>query len=264
VAYSVSQGDLVAAGLRGLGGHLKKTGGVRIAILVLVYGLCTGALGCELLLGEGAGSGGVGEEKSGTGPSEAPGAPAPPSATSARALLGGIEVAPVGSMAGYSREEFPHWAASGTKFGWDEPDGSCDVRDDALIRDGQGVEVDTECSFTSGKWLDPYTGATLTEPADVDIDHVVPLANAWRSGGDGWGASKRENYANDPGVLLSVDDAANQVKGDKGPEAWRPPNVDHHCEYARRWISIKDQWNLSVNSQEKAALQDMLEKCGAP
>ena len=250
-------------GLRRLGGHLRKTGGVWVMILMLVYGLCTGVIGCEQLLGEGAGSGGAGGEPSGLGPSEAPGAPAPPSASAARALLGDLGVEPAGSMAGYSREEFPHWAASGAEFGWDEPDGSCDVRDDALIRDGRGVEVDEECSFTSGKWLDPYTGDTLTDPADVDIDHVVPLANAWRSGADGWGGSNKENYANDPGVLLSVDDAANQIKGDKGPEAWLPPNAEYHCEYARRWISLKHQWNLSVNPQEKAALQSMLKKCGA-
>jgi hypothetical protein len=30
-------------------------------------------------------------------------------------------------MAGYSREEFPHWAADGTRFGWEEPDGGCDA-----------------------------------------------------------------------------------------------------------------------------------------
>ena len=178
-------------------------------------------------------------------------------------MLRGIEVAPAGSMAGYSREEFPHWAADGTEFGWDEPDGNCDVRDDALVRDGRGVEVDEECSVTAGEWLDPYTGTTLTESGDVDIDHVVPLANAWRSGAGGWDEGRREAYANDPGVLLSVDDGANQIKGDKGPEAWLPPNADYRCEYARRWISIKHHWTLTVNAQEKATLQQMLRGCGA-
>ena len=178
-------------------------------------------------------------------------------------MLQEIEVAPVGSMAGYSREEFPHWAADGTEFGWDEPDGSCDVRDDALIRDGTGIEIDEDCSFTSGKWLDPYTGTTLEEPEDVDIDHVVPLANAWRAGAVGWDKSQREKYANDPGVLLSADDAANQTKGDKGPEAWLPPNTDYRCEYARRWISIKRQWKLTVNIKEKATLENLLQGCGS-
>ena len=176
-------------------------------------------------------------------------------------MLGEIEVAPVGGMAGYSREEFPHWAADGTRFGWDEPDGSCDVRDDALVRDGHGVEVDDECSITAGEWLDPYTGTTLTDSEDVDIDHIVPLANAWRSGAGTWGEGRREAYANDPGVLLSVDDATNQSKGDKGPEAWLPPNADYRCEYARRWISIKHRWDLTVNAQEKATLRELLGGC---
>ena len=75
---------------------------------------------------------------------------------------------------------------------------------------------------------------------------------------------KREAYANDPGVLLSVDDAANQTKGDKGPEAWLPPITDYRCEYARRWIWIKHDWNLSVNEQERTTLRDLLEGCESP
>jgi hypothetical protein len=166
-------------------------------------------------------------------------------------------------MAGYSREEFPHWASDGTQFGWSEPDGSCDVRDDALVRDGEGVRVDAECSVT-GTWLDPYTGATLTDSADVDVDHVVPLANAWRSGASRWGAAEREAYANDPAVVLSADAGANRQKGDKGPEAWRPPNASYHCEYARRWVWIKSGWEMTVNAAEEGALEGMLATCGAP
>ena len=245
------------------GGTLKKTGavGLLVVVLVLAYGLYTGEISPSQLLGDDAGSGA--SDRAVSGPSTAPGAPAAPSPTAARKMLGTLEVAPVGSMAGYSREEFPHWAADGTVFGWDEPDGSCDVRDDALIRDGQGIEVDENCSFTAGKWLDPYTSAALKDSEDVDIDHIVALANAWRSGAGNWDEAKREAYANDPGVLLSVDDGANQAKGDKGPEAWLPPNTDYRCEYARRWISVKHEWNLTVNTEEKATLEDMLQGCPA-
>ena len=234
-------------------------------VLVVGYGLYTGTIAPEQLFRELiGGSGSSGEASSGSGPSTASGAPTPPSASRAEEMLQEIDVAPVGSMAGYSREEFPHWAADGTEFGWEEPDGSCDVRDDALIRDGRGIEVDEDCSITAGEWLDPFTGITLKGSEDVDIDHLVPLANAWRSGANEWSASQRETYANDPEVLLSVDDAANQAKGDKGPEAWLPPNADYHCEYARRWVWIKHEWNLSVNEQERTTLQDMLAECKAP
>jgi Protein of unknown function (DUF1524) len=230
-------------------------------VLLLAYGLYTGEFTPGQLLGDDASP--VGSERALSGPSTAPGAPAAPSPAAARKMLGKLEVAPVGSMAGYSREEFPHWAADGTVFGWNEPDGSCDVRDDALIRDGQRVEIDEDCSFTAGEWLDPYTSATLKDSEDVDIDHIVPLANAWRSGADDWDEGRREAYANDPGVLLSVDDGANQAKGDKGPEAWRPPNTDYRCEYARRWISVKHEWNLRVNTEEKATLEELLQGCPA-
>lgn len=199
------------------------------------------------------------------GPVTAAGAPSPPSAERALAMLDGLAVAPPGSMAGYSREKFPHWASEAERYGWKEPDGSCDVRDAALIRDGKGVRIDGDCSITSGRWLDPYTGKTLTNSSEVDIDHVVPLANAWRSGAGSaaWSTADREAYANDPEVLLSADAGANRTKGDKGPEAWKPPNHDYWCEYARRWIWIKSDWHLTVNPAEKSSLRQMLGTCGA-
>jgi 5-methylcytosine-specific restriction endonuclease McrA len=195
---------------------------------------------------------------------DAAGAPSPPSAEKALSMLEGLAVGPSGSMAGYSRDEFPHWASEAERYGWKEPDGSCDVRDLALIRDGKGVEIDGECSITAGTWLDPYTGRTMDDPSEVDIDHVVPLANAWRSGAGsaGWSDADREAYANDPEVLLSADAGANREKGDKGPEAWKPPNHDYWCEYARRWIWIKSDWHLTVNPAEKSSLRKILGTCG--
>ena len=97
----------------------------------------------------------------------------------------------------------------------------------------------------------------------MDIDHFVPLANAWRSGAADWGAADRETYAKDPGVLLSTDDGANQSKGDRGPEAWKPPNRAYWCEYSRRWIQIKHNWNLSVTGAERTTLKDLLSTCEA-
>lgn len=180
---------------------------------------------------------------------------------SAGAELENLTVAEPGSMSGYSREKFEHWSDA-REFGWDAPDPSCDVRDAALIRDGEDVMVGDGCRIESGTWLDPYTTNTYTDPQDVDIDHVVPLANAWRSGASEWSADEREAYANAPGVLLSVEDNANQEKGDKGPEAWKPPNEAIWCDYATRWISIKSEYELSVNPQEKDALSEMLATCG--
>ncbi len=181
-------------------------------------------------------------------------------AASAEMTLDGLKVSEPGSMSGYSREKFPHWSKA-NEFGWNPPQPSCDVREAALIRDGEAVEVGGECKVESGTWPDPYTATTLVKPSDVDIDHVVPLANAWRSGASSWDDEERERYANDPEVLLSVEDNANQSKGDKGPEAWKPPNEAEWCAYAVRWIGIKAKYDLSVNEQEKVALVEMLDTC---
>jgi len=172
-----------------------------------------------------------------------------------------LEVSPAGSMAGYDREDFPHWSDA-QEFGWDVSDSSCDVREAALIRDGEDVVVGEGCDVESGRWLDPYTKRTYTDPLDIDIDHLVPLANAYRSGAFGWDEAERERYANDPDNLLSVEDNANQEKGDKGPEAWKPPNRAIWCSYARRWIGVKSGYALTINPQEKAALREMLATCG--
>ena len=163
-------------------------------------------------------------------------------------------------MSGYSREKFEHWSDA-RGFGWEAPDDSCDVRDAALIRDGEDVSVGSGCKVESGTWIDPYTTSTYTDPQDIDIDHVVPLANAWRSGASLWSDEEREAYANAPDVLLSVEDDANQEKGDKGPEAWKPPNEAIWCDYAVRWIGIKSGYGLSVNPEEKDALTGMLDTC---
>ena len=202
------------------------------------------------LSGETGGRGNGGNAEIGGGPE------------TARAALEELSVSGPGSMSGYSREKFEHWS-NAREFGWEVPEESCDVRDAALIRDGEDVVVGDGCKVESGTWLDPYTTSTYTDPQDIDIDHVVPLANAWRSGASSWNADEREAYANAPDVLLSVEDDANQEKGDKGPEAWKPPNEAIWCDYAVRWIGIKSDYGLSVNPDEKDALAGMLDACGS-
>jgi hypothetical protein len=188
--------------------------------------------------------------------------PASGAAAEASGSLKNLKVAEPSSMSGYSREKFRHWSKA-SDFGWNPPQASCDTREAALARDGQDVIVGSGCKVTSGTWYDPYTDQSYSNPQDLDIDHVVPLANAWRSGASSWDDKQRERYANAPDVLLSVEDNANQEKGDKGPEAWKPPNKGEWCDYAERWISIKAKYNLSVNEQEKAALEQMLGTCVA-
>lgn len=185
--------------------------------------------------------------------------------TPASEKLADLKVAPAGSMEGYSRDLFSHWSDA-QEYGWTLPAGtpdpdSCDARDAALIRDGRNEVVEQYCDVVSGTWVDPYGGATYTDPSDLDGDHVVPLANAWRSGASSWDSAKRERFANIPRDVLIVDDGLNQSKGDKGPEAWKPPRKAYWCTYAKKWVGIKYYWKLSVTSAEKSALKQMLATC---
>jgi hypothetical protein len=240
---------------------LKATGGALGAVIVVAllgYGLLSGQLSTGQLLEGLLGDGGNGEM--------AATAQAAPSADAARRQLSELRVRPAGSTAGYSREEFPHWSDA-REFGWKLSGGtpdpeSCDARDAALIRDGREERVDAYCDVASGSWFDPYGGQTYADPEDIDIDHIVPLANAWRSGASSWDTVKRESFANVPRDLLSVDDGLNQSKGDKGPEAWKPPRKAYWCVYAKRWIGIKHYWDLSVTDAERSALKQMLGRCG--
>ncbi|GAA3435959.1 HNH endonuclease family protein [Kutzneria kofuensis] len=180
--------------------------------------------------------------------------PGIPSLTTARSELSALTVAAQGSLSGYSRDRFPHWIIIS---------GTCDTRETVLKRDGTGVTVNSSCTPTAGSWYSPYDGATWTQASDVDIDHVVPLAEAWRSGASSWTDSKRQSYANDltDPQLIAVTDNVNESKGDQDPSTWQPPRTAYRCTYAKMWIQVKYKWSLTLQSTEKSALQTMLNGC---
>jgi hypothetical protein len=180
--------------------------------------------------------------------------PGIPDAATAQSELTQLTVAPDGSMDGYSRDEFPHWHTV---------EGSCNTREEALKRDGTDVEVGTDCAATSGSWTSPYDGATWTQTSDVDIDHMVPLADAWRTGASSWTIDQREAFANDldSPQLWAVTDNVNQSKGDQTPETWKPPLQSEWCEYARAFTHVKFLYELTVTSGEQTELSSMLGTC---
>ncbi|HEY7595683.1 MAG TPA: HNH endonuclease family protein [Actinophytocola sp.] len=177
-----------------------------------------------------------------------------PSESTARYELYNLDVAPDGSTSGYSRDKFPHWITIS---------GSCDTRETVLKRDGTNVVTNSSCSATSGSWYSPYDGATWHASSDVDIDHVVPLADAWRTGASSWTTAQRQAFANDLSnpQLIAVTDNVNQSKGDQTPATWKPPRTAYWCTYAKMWIHVKYRYSLTINSTEEDQLYRMLSYC---
>ncbi|MFJ1757820.1 HNH endonuclease family protein [Kitasatospora sp. NPDC088134] len=187
-----------------------------------------------------------------TGPARAA-LPTPVSAATARGYLAQLTVK-AENRTGYDRALFPHWITVS---------GTCNTRETVLKRDGSGVVTEANCAAISGSWFSPYDGATWHAASDLDIDHLVPLAEAWDSGASAWTTAQRQAFANDltRPQLIAVTDSVNQAKGDKDPAEWLPPVTGYRCTYVRAWVQVKYSYKLSVDSAEKAALTNILNGC---
>jgi len=148
------------------------------------------------------------------------------------------------NLPSYDRHDWKHWT---------DADGDCqDARNEVLVAESQtGVSfrTDRRCRVAAGQWLAPYTGTVVTDPSKLDVDHMVPLGNAHLSGAWQWSAEQREQYANyldDPQHLIAVTASANRSKGARSPEDWKPEDRSYWCQYAVDWITIKDDWDLTV------------------
>ena len=149
--------------------------------------------------------------------------------------------------------------------GWVDADGDCqNTRQEVLVEESLvPVTFRTEkgCIVISGEWFDPYTGETFTDPSLLDIDHVVPLKEAFLSGADEWSRQKKIEYANDlsnENHLIAVYRGANRSKGAKDPHHWMPPNEAYHEEYIQIWVEIKNFWELDMDEQEEYAIEEIL------
>lgn len=156
---------------------------------------------------------------------------------------------------GYARDEFTHWV--------DADGDGCTTRDEVLLEEADDpVSVGSGCALSGGRWYSYYDGASWTDPGDVDIDHLVPLAEAWDSGARDWSAAEREAYANDLGdrrTLVGVTDEVNQAKGDQDPAEWLPEL--QRCRYLGEWVAVKIRWGLSVDPGERSALESLASGC---
>lgn len=175
------------------------------------------------------------------------------------ALLDRLRVAPEMSRAGYSRDLFPLWI--------DADGDGCDTREEVLIAESlTPAQVDPYgCKVVTGDWFSLYDGFTTEQPGDLDIDHVVALAEAWDSGASSWDEGRRQAFANDlthPEALIAVSASSNRSKSDEDPAGWRPPRRESWCEFGTAWASVKVTWDLTADSAEMVALRTLIGTCG--
>ncbi|MGF7236395.1 MAG: HNH endonuclease family protein [Frankia sp.] len=245
-------------------GLRSRTGPGAVGILVTAVTTVTlGLAGCSLPstgAAGSAGSAGVGTSADAAGGST--GGSGTAVAGTALAALATVKVAKAGSLSGYTREKFGQaWA--------DVDHNGCDTRDDVLKRDLTKTTFRTtgghRCVVLSGVLADPYTAKqihfTKAAATKVQIDHVVPLADAWRTGASGWSTVRRTALANDPGNLLAVDGSSNESKGDSDASEWLPPNHSYRCAYVARQVGIKAKYHLTVTPAERDAIRAVLSTC---
>ena len=156
---------------------------------------------------------------------------------------------------GYKRSAFKHWI--------DADKNGCNTRAEVLIAEAiEKPMIGPKCKLTGGKWLSAYDGKIITNASQLDIDHLVPLAEAWRSGAWKWTAAQRQAFANDldnQETLIAVTLSTNRSKGDKDPSLWMP--AKDQCVYIQNWVSIKTKYSLTVDSLESEAINSLLGTC---
>jgi hypothetical protein len=173
----------------------------------------------------------------------------------ASASDGTLLIAP-DNLKGYDRTLFKHWVDA-------DKDG-CNTRAEVLIEEAVvKPKIGLKCKLTGGKWLSTYYGKTVTNSSLLDVDHMVPLAEAWRSGAWKWTPAQRQALANDldnSEALIAVTLSTNRSKGDRDPSLWMP--TKDRCTYTADWISIKTKYSLTVDSKESAKLNSLVSECG--
>ena len=173
-------------------------------------------------------------------------------------LLADLPAAP-GASSPYAREAFG---------GWIDADGDgCDTREEVLIAESTTAATITGRCAVTGAWASYYDEVATTEASSMDIDHLVPLAEAWRSGAASWNSAQRVAFANDTGfapTLVAVTASLNRAKGDADPATWLPPASGARCRYTAEWVEIKYRWHLGVDAREREALAALTAGCGDP
>jgi uncharacterized membrane protein YhaH (DUF805 family) len=195
------------------------------------------------------------EEPGPEAPVEAPPAGASP-AGGLEALVLRLRAEPE-VQSGYDRDLFRHWI--------DADGDGCDSRREVLIAESTTpVSIGSGCSLSGGTWYSAFDGVTTTDASSFDIDHFVPLKEAWDSGAHAWDSGTRQRFANDleyAGSLIAVSASSNRSKGAGDPTEWLPPNRSYRCVYLVTWVEVKLRWNLSADPGEIAAIRSAGSGC---
>ncbi|MDN4521290.1 MULTISPECIES: GmrSD restriction endonuclease domain-containing protein [Mycolicibacterium] len=186
------------------------------------------------------------------------------------AKLATLEIKGRAPKTGYARDLFGDtWTDDVTVA---DGHNGCDTRNDILRRDLVGTAIkqgSNGCAVLSGTLHDPYTGTTVEfrrgpdTSAEIQIDHVVALSDAWQKGAQQWDMLKRRNFANDPVNLQATVGSVNQRKGDGDAATWLPPNRSYRCDYVSRIVDVKAEYGLWVTQAEHDAIARILTTCQA-
>ncbi|ELS54322.1 HNH endonuclease family protein [Streptomyces viridochromogenes] len=160
---------------------------------------------------------------------------------------------------GYQRTSFKHWNAG------KHPADGCNTRAETLLSEAvDRPDVLRGCRLSGGRWWSYYDARWVTSASALDVDHMVPLAEAWDSGASQWTATRREAYANDLDAvtsLVAVSAASNRSKADQDPAEWLPPAVGVLCRYVSEWTATKLRWGLTADATELEALTQLADAC---
>ncbi|WP_344460686.1 excalibur calcium-binding domain-containing protein [Amnibacterium kyonggiense] len=178
---------------------------------------------------------------------------------SAVTLLNSLKVAKESKSSSYKRSKFGD--------GWVDAnrDGENTRAEVLKAESKKKVVISRSGTVKTGKWSSAYDGKTFTVGSKLDIDHLVPLKEAWISGAASWSTKKRTAYANDLGYgasLIAVSKHANRSKGDKDPASYLPQK-SYRCAYVRNYVAVKARWKLSIDSSEKTAITNVLASCSS-
>ena len=178
------------------------------------------------------------------------------STVSSTSLLTELVVTNEAFGSSYKRSAFRHWI--------DADSNGCDTRREVLAAESKRK---VSCrTLAGGRWESAFDNAKTRNSSSFDVDHMVPLKEAWESGAHSWDSATRASFANDLAYehsLIAVSARSNRSKSDRDPNNWMPSSSSFHCQYVGRWIAVKYRWSLAVDPAEKSFLESKVASCGS-